>query len=386
MATVSPPARRCRCLGRQGARQRDAAAQPRQPLGREQRGRRDGHGGGIGEMAVAVGEGQLDRLHHHVHVVGFVEGGEIETLADAQQGQGGHALRGRREARGRAAAPADGERLHPFGPVRGEVLHAQRAPRGCRGGDQTPTQRAAVQLVRPPVANRLQRAREIGLHQRAPGEGVWMIEGPEPAPDLGARRGPEEVGLARWRAALPCRGREALARIGDGVGEQVLPAQRRVHGGHAVTVSLPPAVHRARHGEGGEAPAGGKGLAHAAGGIPVDASGGRRAAGAAQRVEAAGARVPEQPEVVAPHPVHVGIDHGDGGGSGDGRVERIAAGTERGHAGLGSEQMRGRHHAARGMRLGPSGGGGDGHRAPHPTLSPDAGEREIRCLSLRRGG
>ena len=165
-----------------------------------------------------------------------------------------------------------------------------------------------------------------------------MIERPEIAPDLGARRGPEEVGLARRRAALARRGREALAGIGDGVGEEVLPAERRAHGGHAVPMRLPPAVHRAGHGEGGQPAAGGDGLPHAPRRIPVDAGRGRGAAGAAERVEPAGASIPEQPEVVAADPVHVRIDDGDGGGGGDGGVQRIAARAERGHAGLGGQR------------------------------------------------
>src|SRR5215472_15646478 len=52
--------------------------------------------------------------------------------------------------------------------------------------------------------------------------------------------------------------------------------------------------------------------------------------------------------------VHMGIDHGDGGGGGDGRVQRITPRVHRRHAALRSQDVRGGDHPARGMGLEPA--------------------------------
>jgi hypothetical protein len=52
----------------------------------------------VGQIAVAVLERQLRRLHDQVDVVGLVQRPEVEAFQQPQDGEGGEALRGRREA------------------------------------------------------------------------------------------------------------------------------------------------------------------------------------------------------------------------------------------------------------------------------------------------
>ena len=128
-------ARGCRRrLGRHRAVERDAAAEAGQPRPIEQCRRRHRHGGGIGEVPVAVGKGELGRLHHHVDVVGFRERGEVETLDQPQQREERQALGRRRKARRDPVAIGNGQGLHPLRAMGGEVLGRQRAARRRRGG------------------------------------------------------------------------------------------------------------------------------------------------------------------------------------------------------------------------------------------------------------
>jgi hypothetical protein len=333
MAMVSPPGAAA-AVGHHRAPARDAPAKARETLRREQLPGGHRHRGGIREVAVAIGEGELDRLDQHVDVVRLLERGEIEALRQTQQGQRRHALGGRRKARGHAAVPGQHQRVHPLGPVRGEVPHAQRAARVGRGGSEAVRERASVEGVGAAVANRLERAREVRLDERAARQRIGMIERPEVAADLPARGGSEEIRLARRRPPLPRGGGEALGRVDDGVGEEIVPVERRAHGGRAVAVGLPPAIHRARHGQGGQPAPRGNRVADAARRVPLDARRRGGASGAAERAQPPCPRVPDQPEVVAPDPVHVGIHHGDGGGGGDRGIQRVAAAAERGDAGL----------------------------------------------------
>src|SRR4029453_9879689 len=105
------------------------------------------------------------------------------------------------------------------------------------------------------VAHRLEGKGEISLHEQSLGEGVRMVERPQVALDLGDGGGAEEIGLAGRGDALPVGGREALARVRDGIGEQTLPGERGAHATGAVLMRLPPAVDRPGHGGGaGTAP------------------------------------------------------------------------------------------------------------------------------------
>ena len=114
-----------------------------------------------------------------------------------------------------------------------------------------------------------------------------MIEGPQPALELGEGVGAEEVGLARGRAPLALGGTEPLARIDDRIGQEVSPLERGAQGRAAVPMRLPPAVDDARHRERRRSAARRDRLRDAARRVPLDARLARRAPRPAEGLERA---------------------------------------------------------------------------------------------------
>jgi len=75
VAPIGPGRRR-----RHGALHTDARAEPPDPVGREQILRALLHPGRIGQIAVAVLEGELGRLDQEMHVVGLAEPSHVEAV------------------------------------------------------------------------------------------------------------------------------------------------------------------------------------------------------------------------------------------------------------------------------------------------------------------
>ena len=236
------------------------------------------HGPGIGQVPVAVREGELGRLDEDVHVVGLRQRGHVERLGHAEHRQRRHPLGRRRKARRHATAIADREWRHPLRPMLGEVLDRERAAGGGGGGHDPPRHVAAIERLGPARRHRFERSRQVGLDEGCAAEDVGVVEGPEISPDRGRGLGAEEIRLPRRRCPLAVGGREALARIGDRVRQELAPTQRRAHGRAAVLVGRPPTVHRARHGERGHASARGNRGVDTARSVPLDRRGPCRSA------------------------------------------------------------------------------------------------------------
>ena len=125
MAIVSPPAGRASAVS---AARREMRAGGR-PARSESRHRATGTSTsvGIGQVALAILERELGRLHGQVHVVGVVERADVEALQQGEDRERGEALRRGREADRLAAAVAEAQRLHPVGAMRGKIVEGQWA-------------------------------------------------------------------------------------------------------------------------------------------------------------------------------------------------------------------------------------------------------------------
>ena len=89
----------------------------------------DVHVLGVGQVAVAVLEGDRGRAHEPVDVGHGVagQGGDVEVVEQPEDLQRGEALRVRRRGERGPPAVTDAQRRHPVGAVRGEVVGAQHA-------------------------------------------------------------------------------------------------------------------------------------------------------------------------------------------------------------------------------------------------------------------
>ena len=133
--------------------------------------------------------------------------------------------------------------------------------------------------------------------------------------------------------------REAVAGQGNGWLQQVGEGQPAEARGQ-----LGPGRGNARHGD--RQPAMHRHLVVPGGFHLVDGNGRRRVAAGVQAVQLV--LDPDQGEGVAADGAAGGFDHGQRGGGGDGGVNGVAAGTQHGDAGLGSQRLRGGDHAVAG--------------------------------------
>jgi hypothetical protein len=95
----------------------------------------DGHGHhrGIGQIAIAILEGELGGLDDEMHVLVLGSGRQIEALEQSEDGECGETLGGRRKARRLAPAIGHAQGRDPVGAMRGEIVRGQRAA-GLPGG------------------------------------------------------------------------------------------------------------------------------------------------------------------------------------------------------------------------------------------------------------
>ena len=106
----------------------DALAAARQALGIEAVLDGHGHHRGIGQVAVAILEGELGGLDDEMHVLVFRRGRQIEAFEQGQDSEGGEALGGRRKARRLAAAIRHAQRARPS---RRDARRDRRGSAGC---------------------------------------------------------------------------------------------------------------------------------------------------------------------------------------------------------------------------------------------------------------
>jgi len=229
------------------------------------------------------------------------------------------------------------DRLAPPRPLRGQIALGEEAASLARPAGHLA---GGLALVEPgaPGAQPLEGAREIRVEEAPADRGARSL-GEEDA--RGGRIGREDWGGALDPLREPPGDREPVARVahrgGQVVGERQ-PAMARVR--------LAPAIHRARHRDGGGHDAAERDLAEAARAEPLDRGGRGRRARRVERVHRAGARVVNQPERVAAHAGHVRVDHREHRGRRDRRVDRGAARLQDLDAGLGGQRVRRGDHAA----------------------------------------
>ena len=208
---------------RRGRARPDAPAPAGQALGIEAALDGHGHDRGIGQVAIAVLEGELGGLDDEMHVLVLRDGREIEALEQGQDGERGEALGGRRKAGRLAPAVRHAQGLDPVGAMRGEILDGQRAAGLSGGAGDAPRQIAPVELLGAVRGDALEGLREIGLDEALRGETVGVIDRPQRAPDL--RRAPRRrtapaptpsraagrlrAGSPRARGGWPARGARA---------------------------------------------------------------------------------------------------------------------------------------------------------------------------------
>ena len=173
---------------------------------------RDALEGRVGQVTVAVLEGELRRLDDEVDVVGLGERSDVEPLEERQDRQGSEALRRRGQARRLAAAVGNAQGLDPLGPVRGEILDGQRTAGGGGAECDPSAERAAVERVDATPRKLLERRAEVGLHEALARQERRMIDTPERRAQPGRRGGAEQIVGVRRLAALTGRGWKAVAR------------------------------------------------------------------------------------------------------------------------------------------------------------------------------
>ena len=260
----------------------------------------DAHGGGVGHLAVPVGERQPDRLGHGVQVVGRVvaEGREVgvDLLQQRQFLEQRHPLgvRGERLHFEVVVAGADG--LGPFRQIVGEVVGHEQPAAFAQEARDASAEGAGVELFPAFLLQRPEGRREVGARQ-------------DVARPRGGAAGQEDA----RRLRLPP---QFAGGAGDVLGEPLGDGQPRRGEVDGRLQGLregyrPEAAQAFRPGPDG---AGDRDAEGAVGRHPLEAvrlqffqgPGAARAARAVQGVGQPGGRVPVQEERVAAHPVHVG--------------------------------------------------------------------------------
>ncbi|MNK89975.1 hypothetical protein D3C87_1100050 [compost metagenome] len=232
------------------------------------------------------------------------------------------------------------QRRLPRGAVRAQIGQGQRAARVAEFAGQHPGQVALIEVIEPGPRQLLQRGGQARMAEaRARRRGASVDQ-----KSLGEARHIGQLGgLGGHAGGLALRDRHAHAGIVDGIRQQPrerqAPAQRVARPGQRRL----PAGHRASHGVGRHAATRGNGLEA---GLPIARDGGiarRRAAGVERARRLAGPG--DQPEAVAADAIHMGIDHGDGGGGRDHRLDGVAALAQHGQRALRRQRVRRHGHA-----------------------------------------
>ena len=205
---------------------RDARASAGQPSGVEAAFDGHGHHRRIREVPITVLERELGGLDDDVDVVGIIEVGDVETVEQREDGEGGEALGRGREARRLAVAVAHAQGLDPVGAMLGEIPQRQRAADGVSAGHDAAGEIATIELLVAAFGHRGQRSGEVGLDEATVSEPIRVVDGPERAPDFGRSAGGKERVSAGSDAALARRHGEAIACMSHGVLEEPLPRNR----------------------------------------------------------------------------------------------------------------------------------------------------------------
>src|SRR5439155_1302204 len=182
---ATAPSTTCRVPGRRAKRAR-RAPQRREARGREQRGHGHARERRIAVPARAIREALRHDAGQEMERRGRApaEGGEVVAREEPEHLEQHAARAGRREGHDPPAAERAREGPAPARPVAGEVGFAQHpAARPHRGGDRRRA-RTAIEGVRPVRGDRLEGAREIGLHDAVVGTRRARAAGEEPAAEL----------------------------------------------------------------------------------------------------------------------------------------------------------------------------------------------------------
>ena len=338
-----PPAARAEMGGAVQADQLGAAVQV---VVRQHLLGRDFHRARVGHVLVEVGESQLHGLDLQVLRLHRVDRhvGNVEAFDDAQGDQGGDALSVRRDLMQLVAAVGTGDRLDPFRAVGAQVFQRHGGAAFLAEGGDALGQLAFVEIAALGGGDAAQR--------------VGRVRKAEVLADLGrAALGHEGLGVARLVAQFIGGGgplvrhhrRHGIAALGDldGRFEQLLERQLA-----ELFVQRGPAGHHARHRD--RVPAA-LGLDRQAVGadavLALEVFDIPRGGGHARGIQAMQfLAVPDDGKAVAPQAAGDRLDQHDGGGGGDGGVDRVTALEQHAQASLGRQGVRRGHHVTREQR------------------------------------
>ncbi len=310
-----------------------------------------GHGRGIGEPRIAIGERDALGFDEQVQVLGGVVPHrlQIEALEDVQHLERDDALRVRRHLQDVVSTIGRRDGLDPVGPVRREVgLGEERLAAAHVVGDGL-GDRPLVERVAPALGDELEGRREARVAEDVARRG-GAAAGEE-------RRGCRRIAQQDWLGVLPLRRDDvgdgvAFARVRDRRLQRAIQLQRAV-----AREQLVPAVHDPGHADRQRAAI--RDRVEAPAPVFVRCRRGRRASARVQRAHALRLRVVHDREQVSPDAVHRRLDNGQDRRGGDRRVDGVAALLQDAQPGGGRERLAGgdqtvarQHGRSRASRIG----------------------------------
>ena len=299
--------------------------------------RGQGHLFRVGDVMVAVGEGEFLGLHHQMGGVGrkVAHRGKVEAFQEIQDQKGGDALGiGRGLKDGEAAIGGRG-RFPPGGFHVLKIFFTQQAAVLLKKPGDCPADFPAIENIPSFPGDLLQVPGQIGVGQNGSrtgrlasrekeGGGIWKLR------QFGRSLIDFETEDVRDGKAFPG---VSDSRFEDGG-----------YGQHSVSaMGFEPPIHRAGDGHRQNPPQGNRG--HAAFLKKFHARGIGRATARIQEGQVLFGCVVDQPESIASDPAHVRIDHVEDGIRGDGGIHGGPALFQDIDSGLGCQIVGGGHHS-----------------------------------------